>query len=139
MIFERVRPRHRRQGGARDRRQGGPRRHRPRRRDRHHASSSTTAPPAQTDIGNALQGNPDVNAVLGNNDEGALGAIGAFKAAGKELPCLTEAGGNDEVLAAVKDGEIYASVALQFEADMAQSFDTLVAMIDDPTKRGRRS
>ena len=40
---------------------------------------------AQTDIGNALQGNPDVTAVLGNNDEGALGAIGAFKAAGKEL------------------------------------------------------
>jgi ABC-type sugar transport system substrate-binding protein len=93
---------------------------------------------AQTDIGSALQGNPDVKAVLGNNDEGALGAIGAFKAAGKELTCLTEAGGNDEVLAAVKSGDVYASVALQFEADMAQSFDALVAMIDDPSLEGKQ-
>lgn len=91
---------------------------------------------AQTDVGNALQGNPDVQAVLGNNDEGALGAIGGFKAAGKKLVCLTEAGGNDEVLAAVKKGDIYASVALQFDADMAQSFDALLAMIDDPSKEG---
>jgi ABC-type sugar transport system substrate-binding protein len=93
---------------------------------------------AQTDIGSALQGNPDVQAVLGNNDEGALGAIGGFKAAGKDLTCLTEAGGNDEVLAAVKSGDIYASVALQFDADMAQSFDALVAMIDDPSIEGKQ-
>jgi ABC-type sugar transport system substrate-binding protein len=46
---------------------------------------------------------------MGQNDEGSLGALGAFAAAGKELPCLTETGGNDEVLAAVKDGKIYAS------------------------------
>ncbi len=91
---------------------------------------------AQTDVGNALQGNPDVQAVLGNNDEGALGALGAFAAAGKKLTCLTEAGGNDEVLAAVKDGKIYASVVLQFDKDMTQSFDALVAMIDDPTAEG---
>ncbi|GAA0456739.1 sugar ABC transporter substrate-binding protein [Actinoplanes campanulatus] len=93
---------------------------------------------AQTDIGNALQGNPDANAVIGNNDEGALGAVGAFAAAGKELPCLAETGGNDEVLQAVKDGKIYASVALQFEADMVQSFDTLTAMIADPTALGKQ-
>jgi ribose transport system substrate-binding protein len=93
---------------------------------------------AQTEIGNALQGNPGVQAVLGNNDEGALGAIGAFKAAGKELACLTEAGGNDEVLAAVESGDVYASVALQFEADMAQSFDALLAMIDDPSMEGEQ-
>jgi len=91
---------------------------------------------AQTDVGNALQGNPDVNAVFGQNDEGALGAIGAFKAAGKETPCITEAGGNEESLAAVQSGDIYAVVALQFAADMAQSFDALTAMIDDPDKTG---
>jgi ABC-type sugar transport system substrate-binding protein len=90
----------------------------------------------QTDMGSALQGNPDVTAVLGNNDEGALGAIGAFKAAGKELACLTEAGGNDEILAAVEAGDVYASVVLQFEADMAQSFDTLLEMIEDPDAEG---
>ena len=60
-------------------------------------------------MGNALQGNPDVTAVFGQNDEGALGTIGAFKAAGKDLPCITEAGGNEESLAAVEAGEIYAS------------------------------
>ena len=69
----------------------------------------------QTKIGNALQGNPDVRAGQGMNDEGALAALGAFAAAGKELPCVTEAGSNDEVLKAVKDGKIYASVALQFQ------------------------
>jgi ABC-type sugar transport system substrate-binding protein len=93
---------------------------------------------AQTDIGNALQGNPGANAVIGNNDEGALGAVGAFAAAGKELPCITETGGNDEVLKAVKDGKIYASVALQFEADMVQSFDSLTAMMANPTAQGQQ-
>lgn len=91
---------------------------------------------AQTDIGNALQGNPDVNAVFGQNDEGALGAIGAFKAAGKDIPCITEGGGNEESLAAVKSGDIYAVVALQFAADMAQSFDALTTMIEDPEATG---
>lgn len=90
----------------------------------------------QTDVGNALQGNPDVTAVLANNDEGSLGALGAFAAAGRELGCITEAGGNDEVLAAVKAGRIYASVALQFQDDMVQSFDSLTTMIADPATPG---
>jgi ABC-type sugar transport system substrate-binding protein len=93
---------------------------------------------AQTDIGNALQGHPNVTAVMSTNDEGALGAAGAFAAAGKSLGCLTEAGGNDEVLAAVKAGKIYASVALQFQADMIQSFDTLAAMQSDPKAVGKQ-
>ena len=91
---------------------------------------------SQTDVGNILQGKPNVNTVAAANDEGALGALGAFKAAGKKLPCLVEFGGNDEVLKLVKAGTIYASVALQFGQDMTQSFDTLVAMQADPTKEG---
>jgi ABC-type sugar transport system substrate-binding protein len=91
---------------------------------------------AQTDIGAALQGKPDLAAVMAANDEGALGALGAFSAAKKNLPCVTDFGGNDEVLASVKDGKIYASVALQFQADMAQSFDTLVKMQGDPKANG---
>lgn len=91
---------------------------------------------AQTDVSSALQGNPDLVAVFGQNDEGALGAVGAFKAAGKDLPCITEGGGNEETLAAVKSGEIYAVVALQFGDDMAQSFDALTTMIDDPEATG---
>jgi ABC-type sugar transport system substrate-binding protein len=93
---------------------------------------------SQTDIGNALQGHPNIKAVMSTNDEGALGALGAFSAAGKQLGCLTEAGGNDEVLADVKAGKIYASVALQFQADMIQSFDTLAAMQSDPKTVGKQ-
>jgi len=91
---------------------------------------------SQTDIGNALQGKPDVAAVMASSDEGALGAVGAFAAAKKNLACVTDFGGNDEVLQAVKDGKIYASVALQFQADMAQSFDTLVKMQANPKSNG---
>jgi ABC-type sugar transport system substrate-binding protein len=91
---------------------------------------------SQTDIGNALQGQPGLSAVMGANDEGALGALGAFAAAGKKLTCVTDFGGNDEVLKGVADGKIYASVALQFEADMTQSFDTLVKMQADPKANG---
>jgi ABC-type sugar transport system substrate-binding protein len=91
---------------------------------------------AQTDISSVLQGNPEVNAVFGQNDEGALGAIGAFKAAGKAVPCITEGGGNEETLKAVKSGDIYAVVALQFAADMKQSFDALTKMMADPKATG---
>jgi ABC-type sugar transport system substrate-binding protein len=91
---------------------------------------------AQTDIGSALQGNPDITAVMAGSDEGVLGAIGAFAAAGRPLPCLTDAGGNDEVLQGVKDGKIYAAIALQFQEDMTHSFDTLVKMQADPTAVG---
>jgi ABC-type sugar transport system substrate-binding protein len=92
---------------------------------------------AQTDVGNALQGHPEINAVMATNDEGALGALGAFAAAGKKITCLAEFGGNDEVLGLVKDGKIFASVALQFDADMAQSFDTLVKLQANPKAYGQ--
>ena len=90
----------------------------------------------QTDIGNALQGHPGLNAVMASTDEGSLGALGAFNAAGKTLACNTDFGGNAEVLKNVAAGTIYASVALQFAADMTQSFDTLVKMAADPKAVG---
>ena len=94
---------------------------------------------AQTDVGAALQGNPDANAVLGSNDEGSLGAVGAFAAAGKELPCIVDgSGGNDESLAAVESGDLYAVVALQFADDMTQTVDTLTDMLEDPTATGKQ-
>jgi len=91
---------------------------------------------SQTDVGTILQGNPDVNVVASSNDEGILGAIGAFKAAGTDLPCAVDFGGNDEVLGLVEDGTMYATAALQFEEDMIQSFDTLAEMQLDPTMVG---
>jgi ABC-type sugar transport system substrate-binding protein len=91
----------------------------------------------QTAIGNVLQGNPDLVGVMASTDEGSLGALGAAAAAGKTLACTVDFGGNDEVLKDVKAGKIYASVALQFGADMAQSFDTLAKMQADPTAAGQ--
>lgn len=92
---------------------------------------------AQTEVGAALQGNPGVDAVFGNNDEGSLGAVGAFAAAGRDLPCIVDGGGgNDEALAAVESGDMYAVVALQFADDMMQSVDTLSAMLEDPEAEG---
>ena len=90
----------------------------------------------QTDIGNALQGHPNLNAVMASTDEGSLGAMGAFAAAGKTLACNTDFGGDAEVLGDVKSGKIFASVALQFNADLAQSFDTLVKMQANPKANG---
>ena len=104
----------------------------------HHRSSATGPRPRPTSAA-PCRATPASTRSCGQNDEGALGALGAFDAAGKELPCLTETGGNDEVLQAVKDGKIYASVALQFAADMTQSFDTLAKMMADPTQDGPSS
>jgi ABC-type sugar transport system substrate-binding protein len=93
---------------------------------------------AQTDIGSALQGNPDIDAYMSSGDEGPLAALSAFASAGKELPCdVAGSAGNDETLAAIKDGKIYGVNALVFEADMAQSFDTLATMAEDPTAVGQ--
>ena len=92
------RPRHRRQGGARDRRQGGARRHRSRRRDRRHRRRQGPRSRRRPTSAAPCRATRTSRPSSANNDEGALGAIGAFKAAGKDLPCLTEAGGNEEVL-----------------------------------------
>jgi ABC-type sugar transport system substrate-binding protein len=91
----------------------------------------------QTDIGSALQGHPNIKGVMASTDEGALGALGAFNAAGKTLPCDSDFGGDAEVLKDVQAGTIYDSVALQFQADMTQSFDTLVKMQSDPKAKGQ--
>lgn len=93
---------------------------------------------AQTDIGNALQGHPGINAVMSTTDEAALGALGAFAAAGKTLSCVTDQGGDNEVLADVKSGKIYASAHLNFQGDMVQSFNTLAAMQSNPKQAGQQ-
>jgi ABC-type sugar transport system substrate-binding protein len=100
--------------------------------------ASSTVQAAQTDVGSALQGHPDANAVLASVDEVALGAITAFASAGKDLPCAVSAGGGPEAQTAVKDGKMYATVALQFQDDVTQSFHALEDMWSDPTKTGEQ-
>ena len=91
---------------------------------------------AQNTVSQLLQAHPEANAVMTTNDEGGLGALGAFEAAGLTLPCLVDAGGNDEVLAAVESGEMYGAAALDFQGDMMQTFDAVAAMLEDPSALG---
>lgn len=86
----------------------------------------------------AIQANPGINAIAGSNDEGTLGALGAFTQSGKDpaTSCVIGAGGNDESLAGVKSGKLYAAAALQFEADLAQNVDQMLKMAADPKAVG---
>jgi len=93
---------------------------------------------AQTKVGQILQAHPDANAVMATNDEGGLGALGAFKAAGKSAPCITDGGGNDEVVAAVKSGDMYGAAVLQFQKDMMQTLESFGTMLKDPTAPGKQ-
>ncbi len=89
-------------------------------------------------VSQVLQANPDINVVISVNDEGGLGALGAFEAAGKEIPCLVDLGGNDEVIAAVEAGDMYGAVALNFGADLMQTFEAIKMMSADPSADGRQ-
>ena len=61
---------------------------------------------------NMLQANPDVKAIFAQNDEMALGAIKAVKAAQKDI-IVVGFDGTDEGIASVKNGELAATVAQQ--------------------------
>ncbi|MEY8754710.1 ribose ABC transporter substrate-binding protein RbsB [Peribacillus frigoritolerans] len=61
---------------------------------------------------NILQGNKDIQAVFAHNDEMALGAIEAIKAAGKDI-IVVGFDGNDDALKAVENGELKATIAQQ--------------------------
>jgi ABC-type sugar transport system substrate-binding protein len=59
---------------------------------------------------NLLQRFPDVTAILACNDESALGAVQALKAAGLEGKVIVGSfDGNQDGSAAIKDGSIYAT------------------------------
>ncbi|YCI77091.1 ribose ABC transporter substrate-binding protein RbsB [Bacillus sp. R1-10] len=61
---------------------------------------------------NILQGNKDIQAVFAHNDEMALGAIEAIKAAGKDI-IVVGFDGNDDALKAVENGELNVTIAQQ--------------------------
>jgi ribose transport system substrate-binding protein len=61
---------------------------------------------------NILQGDKDIQAVFAHNDEMALGAIEAIKAAGKDI-IVVGFDGNDDALKAVENGELKATIAQQ--------------------------
>ena len=93
---------------------------------------------AQQNAAGALSAHRDANAFIGTNDEIALGALGAFTAAGKDASkaCIVGAGGGEEAVGAVKKKQLYAEIAFDFEKDLAQNVDALAAMAKDPAAPG---
>lgn len=61
---------------------------------------------------NMLQGNGEIQAVFAHNDEMALGALESIKSTGKNIPVIGF-DGNDDALAAIKNGQLTATVAQQ--------------------------
>jgi ABC-type sugar transport system substrate-binding protein len=77
----------------------------------------------QSTVRTAIQAAPKAVGIVTWTDEGALGSIAAYKTAGKKPSslCLVGAGGGDQAKAAVKAKNLYADVALDFGADIAQN------------------
>jgi len=93
---------------------------------------------SQQTVSSALQGAPDANVMVGTDDESTLGGLAAFTQAGKSADdtCVLGAGGNDEAQAAVKSGDLFADVAFDFQADIAQNIGELHKLAADPTAEG---
>ncbi|WCE32443.1 ribose ABC transporter substrate-binding protein RbsB [Vibrio sp. SCSIO 43137] len=72
---------------------------------------------------NLLAANPDVQAVFAQNDEMALGALRAIQASGKEV-VIVGFDGTDDGVAAVKRGQLAATVAQQPELIGALGIET---------------
>ena len=91
-------------------------------------------------VSSAMQAAPDANAFIGTDDEATLGGLDAFKAAGKDPSdlCIVGSGGNDEAVAAVDSGELYAEVAFAFIGDLTQNLGELHTLAADPSAPGRQ-
>jgi len=78
---------------------------------------------------NLLAGNSDVQAVFAQNDEMALGALRAIKAAGKDV-LIVGFDGTDDGIAAVNRGQLGATVAQQPDMIGALGVETAVKMLN---------
>jgi len=92
---------------------------------------------AQTQMTQLLQAHPDITAVIAGSDETALGAIGAFAAAGKTPQCIVAGGGSPDVLKAQKDGKLTAVVAWGYSAAANRAGAELTKLMTNPTATGR--
>lgn len=97
---------------------------------------STARLESQQKVSQMLLAHPEANAVYASNDENAMGAVFAFEAAGLPTPCIVSGGGSDEVLEAIANGKIYAAAGFDFRGDAHQNFQTLLAMMDNPSDLG---
>jgi ABC-type sugar transport system substrate-binding protein len=91
---------------------------------------------AETTVSQLLIAHPGITAVIGSTDETALGAVDAFKAAGKKAACVIDGGGSPDSVAAEKAGEISAIVSWNYAASVAKSGADLLRLLSDPTVDG---
>lgn len=68
---------------------------------------------------NILQANPDLDALFSVNDGGALGALGAVEASGKDV-WLYSVDGHPEVIEAILAGGAFKATSAQFPADQVR-------------------
>lgn len=81
---------------------------------------------------NVLQANASIAAIFAQNDEMALGAVEAAKAAGKAI-LIVGFDGNDDGLKAVKEGKMAATIAQQPELIGQKAVGAVTAIADGKT------
>lgn len=91
---------------------------------------------AQTQTKQLLIANPNAKVVIALTDEGALGAINAFKADGLTPDCVVLGGGGPDAVAAQKAGDITTIVAWDFLGAVPAGWEALQKIIADPKAEG---
>lgn len=91
---------------------------------------------AQTAVSQLLIAHPSVSVVIAGTDETGLGAIAAFKAAGKTPDCLIVGGGGPDVLAAQEAGDVTAVVGWDYDTASKEAGEDLIRLLGDPTAVG---
>lgn len=76
---------------------------------------------------NIIQANPDVKAIFCQNDEMALGAIGAAKSAGKDI-LVVGFDGTEDGINAIKAGDLAATIAQQPDKMGEMGIDTAIKL-----------
>jgi ABC-type sugar transport system substrate-binding protein len=91
---------------------------------------------AQTAVSQLLIAHPNADVVIAASDETALGAVGAFKAAGREAKCIIAGGGGPDALAAQEAGDITAVVSIDYGASVETAAEDLLRLLADPSLEG---
>ncbi|PRY18291.1 sugar ABC transporter substrate-binding protein [Kineococcus rhizosphaerae] len=91
---------------------------------------------AQTQTKQLLIAHPDAKVVIALTDEGALGAINAYKADGEKPDCVVLGGGGPDAVTAQKAGEITSIVAWDFLGAVPAGWEALQKVIADPKAEG---
>lgn len=92
---------------------------------------------AQSKVSQLLIAHPKADVVIALSNETAMGALGAYKAAGKTPKCMIVGGGNDkDVDAAQKSGRITTLVSWDSTGGIHDVWAALKKLLADPTAKG---